>query len=226
MLLRRPTLSRIINTVDKAKPSYFFYSQKMGQLIFCESRLEYCGNIIMEMDETISQFATQPISFKYEFKGRKQRYTPDFYAKTTNNFHILGEYKPKSKLKAHVNKQGIAVDPTIKFETIKRYVENSGFQKFLLLTEDDVFQEPRLFNVECLHHHAKGQPPDEYSVDVIRRLLTDGPMTVEAIVERLNEAGIDQRALWNLVGNHRISIDITLPIDIDTLVTWRRDNDF
>lgn len=94
MLLRRQNLSRIINTVSKAKPSQFFLSKKMGQLIFCESHLEICGNKILEFDENVISIVTQPFTFEYKLGGAIRKYTPDFYVKTRKSEYILGEYKP------------------------------------------------------------------------------------------------------------------------------------
>lgn len=220
MLFRRTNLARVINTVDKSKPSYFFYSIIKKQLMFCESRLELCGNKIFDLDERCADMQTQPYTFEYMWNGKLHKYTPDLLNKTTSNLLGLNEYKPKSKLEPYINKKGERIDPMEQYRVINAYVKGQGIDYFQVITDEQVFQEPRLFNTECLHYHAVGRKPKQMVIDTIKSFLASGSRTVLEVFEHLDPLNIDRNALWYLVGNHYVHLNRCQSIDLNTLLTW------
>lgn len=65
-----------------SKSIHYFYSLKNQCHCWCESMLERDALLLMEFDDDIVAYKTQPISIQYkDLQGNVRRYTPDYLFK-------------------------------------------------------------------------------------------------------------------------------------------------
>ena len=89
-------LARKLERCSRVKESIAFYSHKNSSMQYCESRLEAHACLVREFNPSIKQYLTQPTSFKYEYKGKLLRYTPDALVQTTSDQFYYEEVKPQT----------------------------------------------------------------------------------------------------------------------------------
>jgi hypothetical protein len=191
----------------------YFPSDKMGRPIAFESLLEEQLLFFLEYEPTLKEYYEQPLEIKYFSGGRKRSYYPDFAAVYFDKPTEIIEVKPSKKLS----------DPKLlpKFEAGSCFCIANDYQ-FKIITEQDI--DPiKLKNIKYLFRYHKISVP----LSVCRHMqanVSNYELTIDnlscILEERAGGYGRAMAMIYNQIFHHRLSVDITRPIDVsNTIVT-------
>lgn len=127
-----------------------FPSKKMGGTVGCESLLELQAARLFEFHPYITAFHAQPVEeYFYDDEGCRRSYTPDFKVIFSTTDFVYVEVKPEKKLRC----------PALALK-YKQIAASFAVRKlpFRLLTERELYQEPRLAIVNRLRSAYKARP--------------------------------------------------------------------
>ena len=148
-----------------------FPSRKTGRMVHFEGLLERDAIYLFETSPLIESYSEQPITIHFPDGGRIRRYTPDFVLDLKNGDQIFVEVKPKRSLEQP--------DICHKLEQIENYFHRHG-QKFLVLTDADIRQQPRLNNLKWLYQQTPRSIPSFVKIRIsVNRLIQHFPMSLQ-----------------------------------------------
>lgn len=124
---------------------YKFASSKNGEMILCESSLEFDTCFHLEYSKDVVSYLTQPTGFYYEFEGKSPPYTPDFLVKFLNGSQCFWEVKPR------IQAQEVSFQD--KFSAKKCAAAELGY-KLNLVTDRQIRLNPILNNLKLIHAHS------------------------------------------------------------------------
>lgn len=92
---KNPLPNKRLTRRRRGKPTRYFHSLKTGMSHWCESNLEMDHLLLLEFDQKVLDFRSQPGSAVYYSHGeRKFRYTPDVWVRYENSIEYR-EVKPR-----------------------------------------------------------------------------------------------------------------------------------
>lgn len=142
-----------------------FPSKKLNRMVACESLLELDAALHFEFSPGIVSFQEQPAMIHYEHDGATRRYFPDFELVMRNGEVVYVEVKPKTKLSS----------PQLasKLTAIGEHYNRKN-QRFLVLTDAVLRQQPRLNNLRLLARVQHCKDDLKLPQIVARDLLENG----------------------------------------------------
>ncbi|MFT5756892.1 MAG: hypothetical protein ACI9LM_001617 [Alteromonadaceae bacterium] len=140
--------SMYIRNLRKPSPNknvFKFASAKVGEVIMCESTLEFDACFHHEYNDEIESYGSQPEGFKYEFNGKILPYTPDALILYKNSIEKYHEYKPYSQISSLLFRE--------KFKS-KRQASLKLGRELILVTDQQIRVNPILNNLKLLHRYS------------------------------------------------------------------------
>lgn len=122
-----------------------FPSRKTGRMVHYEGLLERDAIYLFEASPLIESYSEQPTTIHFPDGKRLRRYTPDFALDLKNGSQILVEVKPLHSLEQ--------ADVRHKLAQVRKYLQQQG-QTFLVLTDAEIRQQPRLDNLKWLYRQT------------------------------------------------------------------------
>ena len=185
-----------------------------GKLVSGESLLEMDALATLDYDGDFEDVTAQPFTIEIVVGEKKRRWTPDFVIARKNRSDDLVEVKILSWL-YHKDPAKKAV-ARIRVDAMESACSERGFS-FMLLTEDEIRVEPRLYNAKMSRRHNGQLMPHSWIVIGLSALAIAPPMLTirdfaELIaplhqihglglavrLERLGHLRIDRRSRYSL----------------------------
>ncbi|WLA69179.1 TnsA endonuclease N-terminal domain-containing protein [Bradyrhizobium diazoefficiens] len=132
-----------------------------GKLVSGDSLLELDALYVIDYDGDFIDVVAQPFTMEIEVRGRTRRWTPDFLIKREDRQDDLVEVKILSWI-YHKDPAKAALALT-RLDALKTACAQRGYS-FVLLTEDEIRVEPRLYNARMAHRHNGSHVPKDYIV--------------------------------------------------------------
>lgn len=186
-----------------------FPSLKKGESVHCESTLERDFCYLAEIDPNVLYFCEQPFSVKYYLNCREHYYTPDFYLKRKDG-EVIVEVKPAEK----------ASSPEWKelFNIVSPILEDAGY-RFIVVTETDIRQEPRLTNIKILSRYWRIMLSVRNQADA-QSFLRDGKRVMfKSVQQCFSKKGTPVEVVYALIYWGVLSIDIMKPLNGSSIVS-------
>jgi len=181
-----------------------------------ESPLERDFIALLEFSPDVVRYEVQPVTIDWtDSQGQARHYTPD----------ILVEFIPKLqhppwlcevKYRSTLQKEWPELRP--RFRQSIRYAKAQGW-RFHLVSEVEI-RTPLLANVRFLQPYRERSVPDT-SITIILQALSQQPEgTVTELLNALSSDLYQQAellpAVWHLVANFRIGVDLNSPLNMDS----------
>lgn len=160
-----------------------FPSRKNGRMVHHEGLLERDAFYLLEAIPAVVAYREQPITLHYPDGERLRRYTPDLELTLQDGEMIYVEIKPAE----------VAAKAEIahKLNKIREHLARTD-QRFLVLTDRVIRQQPRLDNLRWLYQRADRVPHNPPQRSFARALLDPFlPTTVEIAAAQLRSRGFD-----------------------------------
>jgi TnsA endonuclease N terminal len=189
-----------------------FPSRKMGAMVGCESLLELQAARLFEFHPYITAFHAQPVEeYFYDDRGYRHSYTPDFKVTFSTLDFVYVEVKPEKKLRC----------PTLSLK-YKQIADSFARRKlsFRLLTERELYQEPRLAIVDRLRSACKTRPAIKSGTAVQKLLGQQRRKSFGALAAEIGEL----EAL-KLIASGALVVNFSRPLNEDSLVFDRHANE-
>lgn len=179
-----------------------------GRLVAYESALERDFLVLISAEPDFLAIEEQPVTIPYRLSaGRASRYTPDFLVTYSGRQTELIEIKYRAELWAG----WAGFKP--KFQAATRWAQEQG-ARFRIVTDRHI-RGHRLENLLWLRRYLKSQP-DLAAATAILAALETGPESISALLQTSQDATI---TLWHLIATRQVMIDLTRPLNRDTLVS-------
>lgn len=214
-----------LQPVRKIKPSNRSVTGKHSSTTTCsvhyfESSLERDFLILLEYDEDVVDFVTQPLTIDYVNEGQQRRYTPDvmvYYKDEPRRQPSLCEIKYSGEL---VEK---ADELKRKFDAANEYSLLNGYQ-FRVFTEKEI-RTDRLSNIKFLSSYSNGIINDSYAAFIYEEINKMSFVTAESLAHNLNAKAFDSTlglyTLWQLVAKGKLTVEIGEKITMNSRV-WKK----
>jgi hypothetical protein len=189
-----------------------FPSKKMGVTIGCESLLELQAARLFEFHPYVTAFLAQPVEeYFYDNEGCRRSYTPDFKVTFSTTDFVYVEVKPEKKLRC----------PTLALK-YKRIADSFAYRKlpFRLLTERELYQEPRLAIVDRLRSACKARPAIKSELAVRELLGHESKKPFGAFVAEIGELEV-----LKLIAFGKLVVDFSQPLTEHSMVFDRDSNE-
>ncbi|MEC5205504.1 hypothetical protein QF022_000460 [Vogesella perlucida] len=139
-----------------------FPSKKLDRMVVWESPLEKAALLLIELSPGVISYQEQPEEVVYWNGEVMCRYVPDVRVNLCDETSLLIEVKPSGELKRPVVKA--------KYTWIAKHLQEQG-EHFLILTEQEIYQEPQFSNLKRLRHWYNYPPANLPSVKEIAAKL-------------------------------------------------------
>ncbi|OQS35397.1 MULTISPECIES: TnsA endonuclease N-terminal domain-containing protein [Chromobacterium] len=191
-----------------------FPSRKTGRLVHYEGLLERDAIYLFETSPLVESFAEQPERIYFPDGNKLRRYTPDFVLDLHDGRRVLVEIKPTRSLQQP--------DVRHKLDCIAAELGRTG-QTFLVLSEADLRQQPRLDNLKWIYQHASMRVVSFMQSRTAMESLAGGfPMTLDAASHALTMHGVEP---FGLLLDGWLQCDLSEPVNFDTPVTLSMESD-
>lgn len=145
-----------------------------GKLVSADSMLEFDALVIIDYDGDFEDVVAQPFTINIQVGDRLRRWTPDFRIVRKDRRDDLVEVKILSWL-YHKDPAKAAIARK-RLDAMTSASETHGYS-FMLLTEDEIRVEPRLYNANMAHRH-NGQLTPNSSIVIGLSALAIAPETL------------------------------------------------
>lgn len=122
-----------------------FPSRKNGRMVHYEGLLELDAVYLFETSPEFVRYREQPPKIHYPDGPKLRRYTPDFELLLVTGESVTIEVKPTRFLETAKTRH--------KFDRIEEHMRRSNIS-FVILTEQVIRQEPRLYSLRWIYHQA------------------------------------------------------------------------
>lgn len=184
-----------------------FASRKNGRSIHYEGLLEQEALYLLEACPSVTAYWEQPVTIPYPNGDLVRRYTPDLKVHLRTDEMVYIEVKPRRSL--------LQPEVASKLKAVGCHFERSA-QRFELLLDDDIRQQPRLSNLKWIYHQVPRTLPTAQQVTFeLRRLGGRFPMSIGQAARELAGTKVDPFSLL-LMGECRC--DLTQPLSLDTQI--------
>lgn len=194
-------------------------SKKTCSVHYFESSLERDFLILLEWDEDVVDFVTQPLTINYTFEGQQRHYTPDvmvYYKEQLQRQPSLCEIKYSEELVQR------AKELKRKFDAANEYCLLNGYQ-FKIITEKEIRTE-FLGNIKFLSLYNSGAIDEKYSVLIYEEINKHSSITPKELVDKISSKGFDSVSglftLWQLIAQRQLRIEMESKITMNSKV-WK-----
>lgn len=208
------TLCRARRVITRAvyRPKGIFASGKAQRSIQWESQLERDLVVQLEFQHDVLRYREQPATLGLEVEGKARRYTPDFAVERPWGVDII-EVKP-ADIAARPEWQAL-------FQAAAERIGGLGL-RYQILTEREIRVEPRLSNIRLLLRYSQNTL-DPHHQNAALGFLTDGPLALGAVKDRLRPLGADAAVPLTLLCRRWLITDLDQPIGDDSLLRLNRE---
>lgn len=184
----------------------YFPSIKNDRMMAWESLLERDAMILFEFSSAIVSYQEQPSLERYYRGDRSYKYFPDFLIHLRNETQINIEVKPSSKMQIE--------------EVSTRYADIASFYKrsdrhFMVLTDKEIRQEPRLANLKILAAHQRATPHQLALESLCESLREIKELEIQDAAKALG--GVAD--VYRLLAAGYLQCDLEKPIGLKSLVS-------
>ncbi|WP_287879382.1 TnsA endonuclease N-terminal domain-containing protein [Aquitalea sp.] len=191
-----------------------FPSRKTGRMVHHEGLLERDAIYLFETSPLIESYSEQPATIYFPDGKRLRRYTPDFALDLKNGDHVLVEVKSVRSLKQ--------VKIRHKLAQVEMFLQKQD-QVFLILTDAEIRQQPRLNNLKWLYQQTpKSIPSFVKSRIAVDRLAKQFPMPIQQARSLLADQDCDPFSL--LLGGW-LHCALTDTVDYETSLQLSMEHD-
>ena len=148
---RYPMSTRRLDRHSRIKPSIAFSSHKLQRMVYAESRLERDALYMLEFDDSVVAYVTQPETFGYQLHGKARVYTPDILIKRKDGQYQFVEVKPEVNTKDEK-----FVD---KFLFLQHLFDNEIGIPLCILTDSQIRLGSRISNYRHLYQALRMPAP-------------------------------------------------------------------
>ncbi|CUT09715.1 hypothetical protein BF49_0795 [Bradyrhizobium sp.] len=185
-----------------------------GKLVSGDSLLEIDALFLLDYDGGFEDVVAQPFTIEIEVRGRVRRWTPDFLIVRKDRQDELVEVKILSWL--YHSDPAKAALARARLDALRSACSRRGFS-FMLLTEDEIRVEPRLYNAHIAHRHNGAHvPPSSIVIGLSALAAAPATLTINEFahliaplhpihglglavrLERLGHIRIDRRTRYSL----------------------------
>lgn len=190
-------------------------SKKTGTVHQFESALERDHLVLLEFDDEVSHYVTQPVTIRYRVYKSTYRYTPDviIYYRDASRPPMLCEVKYEAEL---LEKQD---EYALKFNAAEDYAKENGYI-FGTITEKEI-RTPYLENLKLLsrYHHA---PIDEsYAGYIIHQLEHESFLEIETVAGKEKDRANILYTIFQMLAAKRLGCKMDTQITMNTLI-WNQ----
>lgn len=194
-----------------------FPSRKTGRMVHFEGLLERDAIYLFEASPLIESYGEQPATLHYPDGGRLRRYTPDFVLDLKNGDQILVEIKPVRSLEQ--------ADVRHKLAQVREFLQQQG-QAFLVLTDAEIRQQPRLDNLKWLYQQTPKTIPSFIKNRIaVDRLAGQFPMSIQQARSLFAGQGCDPFSLL-LEGWLHCDLSETVTYETSLYLSMENDHDW
>lgn len=187
-----------------------FPSCKSNGSIVWESQLERDCLHHLEMDSAVSSIRAQPFRVEYILNGKRRKYTPDFLAEGDRRRDVI-EVKPFEKTTSA---------EFASWQTAITLVLKKHDYRFIVLTEQDFRQEPRLTNYKWLFRFVKTKT-SRYDLLRLLEAISRGMTTIDAAQAQCRAMSIDPDSVWHLIAIGMLDVDVAKPLNPQSIIKIR-----
>ncbi|MBI1890206.1 MAG: TnsA endonuclease C-terminal domain-containing protein [Burkholderiales bacterium] len=189
-----------------------------------ESLLEKEYMLLLDFDERVERFDTQPITIPVP--GVAKGYTPDVlvhYRPDANSGEILRPLLTEVKHTDDLHRNAEKYAP--KFLAAERFARETGWE-FQVTTQLDI-RTPRLANIKFLREYRNIEPAQEDRNRILELVrLADGAATPGHLLERLAACDEDRLhwlpVIWHALLHRHVITDLDKQLDHNSLLTVPR----
>ncbi|MBS3797184.1 TnsA endonuclease N-terminal domain-containing protein [Pseudoalteromonas sp. BDTF-M6] len=105
--------------------------------------MEAHAALLLEFDNSVVRYTSQPFTTHYQLNGRATRYTPDFLIKLASGEFKSLEIKPSNKLNT--------LRLTDKFAVLKQHFSEELYHPLELITDKDIYRGTNINNYQKLY---------------------------------------------------------------------------
>ena len=189
----------------------YFHSVKNNRIVEFESQLEKNFFYLLEFDDEVLEYESQPVKIEGTFNGRKVTYIPDVLVYRKNHTEQLVEVKYTKELYTENTKKREKLQNRTK--TIEAYCQQRNME-FLFFTEKDI--DPTYFqNIKFLYQYSN-EPRDHYKYkDRILESCINFTSPAK-ILDSLSEGDFEKMQLlpsiWHMVYTKEIETNLHIPL--------------
>jgi|TARA_R110002050_G_scaffold76459_5_gene163244 hypothetical protein len=136
---------RELKKTSKVMPRINFVSIKNNATRFCDSELEVAHLLLLEFDNDIFNYNTQPGSFAYKAYGKRKRYSPDTIIEHRVKGVYFEEVKPSSELDKEINIE--------KFKLLSPFFMGICGNELSLVSEKEIYNGDNIANLKRLYRY-------------------------------------------------------------------------
>jgi hypothetical protein len=190
---------RKLKKTSKVMPRINFVSIKNNATRFCDSELEVARLLLLEFDDDIISYNTQPSSFFYTAYGKQKRYSPDSIIQHRLKGVYFEEVKPRNKLDKEVNIE--------KFKLLSQFFMNICNNELSLVSEKEIFDGDNIANLKKLYRYLSLELSE--NCDLLLSTLP-AKTTYSALIDLCEKNGCDINDPMILLAKKHYSFDITV----------------
>ncbi len=177
-----------------------------GQSHDAESLLEAANIQEKILDPNVSEFETQPLTISFLHDGKIRKYTPDLFVRYKDREQPeIEEVKPHNKTQTEEFRQ---------WEAAVRPVLEKTDAAFAVVTDRDLYLEPRLTNLDILFRYLRWPIEEEERREVLS-WFDSGPLKLGELRRRAALVKLSIGVIFYLLARHELVADINLPFDAD-----------
>jgi len=189
-----------------------FSSKKSSNLVSFESKLERDFLYLFEFDTNILKILEQPITIKYTKEDKTNKYTPDFYLKTSDKYNdIIIEVKYYNELK------NTFLESKEKYKAMVKYCKEKNIDfKFYTDRCPYIQSEHYRFNLHfLLNYYDISQSHYKYISNIFKPYIT-----VQEILNSFSNNKFEQlellNTIWALIRHQILVVDLYIKLSIET----------
>lgn len=173
-----------------------------------ESYLEKHTIAALSLCHDITEIKSQGVEHHFQTSnGENRRYTPDFIVSQ------VAEARP-------VNIEVKALPSLAHEEAISKYQEIAKYfrsqnERFIFITDVQLFEEPRFKNVKLLYRYVTSQIPEQILLNATAA-LSAGPMKISEIQKTTTLELVD---IYTLIAKRKICFELGAPLSRETSIS-------
>jgi hypothetical protein len=189
-------------------------NKSMHEIIGFESKLERDFYFLFNYLDDVVEMSDQPITIKYEYRGKEYSYTPDFFIELANGQRILGEIKYHSELQKNFQ------DYAPKFRAAIEFCKTVTHAKFKIFTDRCPYMrnEDFMWNIRFLSEYKIiNQEHYQTILSNFKRFNTVGELLERISSDKYEQASIVP-TLWALTRSNIIRSDLNVRLSMKTVL--------
>ena len=192
-----------------SKSIQYFYSLKNSAYSWCESQLERDALLILEFDDEIESYKSQPISIQYKNTlGETCRYTPDYlFKRKVSGKFIFREVKMFERINDELKEKVVLIN---------RRLTSSYDSKLEIISSNEIRVGSRIDNLDMLYSYRRVQVDPSHANGIINRMPSEFPYA--ELIDAAKKAGEKNVIPLCLLAHGYLCFDMTSPLASNTRI--------